>query len=59
MIFEYEGGTRVDSETVDRACEEALKAIEKELPERIRTYEAYSAVLEECTSHLKAKRVVL
>ena len=59
MIFEYGGGTRVSTEALNRACEAALKAIEKELPEEALTYEAYSAVLEECADQLKAKIVVL
>lgn len=49
----------VKTRAMHRACEEALKAIEKELPEEARTYEMYSAVLEECSNSLKAKRVVL
>ena len=30
MIFEYGGGTRVSTEALNRACEAALKAIEKQ-----------------------------
>ena len=59
MIIQYEGGTCANTKDMDRACEEALKAINKELPEEARTYEVYSAVLEKCTDCLKAKRVVL
>lgn len=59
MNFQYESGTCVSMQAVDRACEEALKAIEKELPKEALTYEVYSTVIEKCADRLRTKRIVL
>lgn len=59
MNFQYESGTCVSMQAVDRACEQALKAIEKELPKEALTYEVYSTVIEQCADRLRTKRIVL
>ncbi len=59
MRLQYESGICVSMEAVDRACEEALKAIEKELPKEALTYEVYSTVIEKCAERLRSKKIVL
>lgn len=59
MNLQFESGTCVSMEAVDRACEEALKAIRQELPREALTYEVCSAVIEKCADRLRSKRIVL
>lgn len=49
----------MDGQKILDVCEKALEAIEKELPEEARFFEAYVHILDACKEVLQAKKVVL
>ena len=58
MTPQCERGACVSTEALDRACEAALKAIEKELPKEDIAYGVYSTVIEKCAERLWANRFI-
>ena len=57
---EVRSGRRIPGEAIGRAVENALKAIEYELPEKARTLEVYLCVLGYCKEVLEEdKEIVL
>lgn len=55
----YSNGYVMDGQEILDTCSKALEAIEKELPEEARFYEAYVQILDTCKEVLQTKKVVL
>ena len=51
--------TVLSGEVIEKACAKALKAIENELPEEARFFEAYDLIIDNCKEALKEKKIIL
>lgn len=58
-VIVFPNGTEVKEEILEKASEDALRAIEKELPEEALSYEVYKYVLVKCKDKLKEKKITL
>lgn len=52
-------GYAIEGQKILDACEKALEAIEKELPEEARFFEVYVQILDTCKEVLQGKKIVL
>lgn len=58
-VIEFSNGARVKLDNLEKASDCALRAIEKELPEEVLSYEVYQYVIGKCTDRLNQKKIVL
>lgn len=58
-VILFDDGQSMDSEKINSCIEEIFKALKKELPQELQTYEVIEFLLEEAKKNLKLKNVIL
>lgn len=58
-MVKFSNGLALSGEIIERACLKALEAIENELPEEARFFEAYDSIIDNCKEILKGKKISL
>lgn len=59
VVFYFDDGQSIDSEKINSCIEEIFKALKKELPQELQTYEVIEFLLEEAKDNLKLRNVIL
>lgn len=58
-VILFDDGQSMSSEKINSCIEEIFKALKKELPQELQTYEVIGFLLEEAKENLKLKNVIL
>lgn len=57
--IKFSNGYVLSNCVIEKACLKALQAIENELPEEARFFEAYAQIIDNCKETLQGKKIVL